>query len=257
MADRQIRGAAAQAAPRLDVRGPVSRALAGTGVTLPPDDGATEAAPPALVPARTPARTPAPRTYGPPARRVTKPFEPAPWPTQRSSPAQRPALSGLTADERRVHRILIDTLDVTAEHAGGGLGGLTYGDRQRLEALDLAFLNAQIAGRDRNAGLRQTLALAGLAAGLVAALVTAIVGTVAAGLGLAVASVAAAAAVMSSGGPASGQRRRILLALRELALLAHDDRLASDALAQADRLIDHLADADEASTTPTRSRVRA
>ncbi|WP_420456318.1 hypothetical protein [Rubrivirga sp.] len=260
LADRQIREAASQAALRLDVRGPVSQALARTGVTVPPADVAeTEPAAPA------PTRELRRRARGLAAPRVVKPFEPAAWPTRSAADP----LSGLTADERRVHRILIDTLDVQAEDPfGGTTADLTYAERQKLQALDLAFIDAQLAATAGPSGAAvrrwtvwSTAALGGLllAVALSGGIASAgfVIGS--AVLLLVVSAAVAAGLIPVRGGAVPAQHGRIYQALRELALLAHADDLASDALTQADLLIDRLADADQASsdTSTARARVRS
>ena len=251
LADRRIREAASQAALRLDVRGPVSEALGRAGVVVPPaaEDRAPEPA------SRAETRRPRPRV--PSARRVVKPFEPAPWPTRRRPTAQPEpetrVLSGLTADERRVHRILIDTLDLQTTHESG-LGGLSYGDRKKLEALDLAFIDQQIEKLTRREKMAGQFATAGgvggafMAMGVVMGLVVSGDASAAAGAALAAGlvilmAVIAAAAYSAGGGgrirPGRAQRR-VYDALRELALLV-EDADPSDALAQADALIDRIA----------------
>ncbi len=262
LADRRIREAASQAALRLDVRGPVSQALGRTGITVPPTNAPPETS---QDPAAAPERAPSRRAQVPSAPRVVKPFEPAPWPTQSAADP----LSGLTADERRVHRILLDTLDLQAEDPfGGTTSGLTYAETQKLRTLDLAFIDAQLATTDRSGDVdvrRWTVwATAGFG-GLLLAL--ALSGAVAAGgfviasavLLLVVSAAVATERIPTRGGTGSAQRRQIYQALRELALLAHADDLASDALTQADLLIDRLADADQASsdTRAARARVRS
>lgn len=239
LADRQIR-AAQQAVRGLDVRGPVSQALGKTGIVVP-----TGVEPEVTAPASAPERKPAPRAYGKAAPRVLKPFAEAPWPTRPPTSAASAPLTGLTADERRVHRILVDTLDVATEQATG-LGGLLSADRKKLHALDLAFIDAQLAGAARRGATIQTLGVAAVTAMFVAVAVLAVLGHAAFAAALAVAAVVAAGKLATHGTGATGQRRRILLALRELALLAHADDATSDALSQADALIDRLADADQA-----------
>lgn len=260
-ADRQIRAAAALAAPTLDVRGPVSEALGRAGITVP------VAGPPA--PEVEPAFGTAPEpTIGRPAaqglRPTRKPFSPASGPRYpRGAEAEADPISGLTADERRVHRLLLDSLDRTVSSENGGLGGMNYAERKRLGALDLAFINAELAKMAERQtrvaewghnGLLATLFVVPLA--LVLALVA---GAAAADVvqlflvGLAVASAGLLGLSVKTG--AASPRRQIYEALRELALLV-DDAPVSEALAQADRLIDGLADADEAPRT-TRSRTRS
>ncbi|WP_412069597.1 hypothetical protein [Rubrivirga sp. IMCC43871] len=241
LADRQIR-AAQQAVRGLDVRGPVSQALGKTGIIVPADDALVAAAP---EPA--PTRKPAPRAYGKAAPRVLKPFAEAPWPTRKPAPAEPEPLTGLTADERRVHRILIDTLDIATEQEPNSFGGLGFADRRKLEALDLAYIDAQLVGDKRRDSTRQTLGAVAVVTLIVAAIVVGVTGSWAGALGLAAGALGLGGPLLFSGrGGATGQRRRILLALRELALLAHADDATSDALAHADALIDRLADADQA-----------
>ena len=256
LADRRIRAAALQAAPTLDVRGPVSEALGRAGITVPPADAA---APPE---AATPDRPALSKTVGGVAapEPVVKPFEAAPWPTRagRGGDPER-ALSGLTPDERRVHRILVDTLDLTSRQSEYA-SGLNYVERRRLEALDLAFINAQLAKMDRRGGVgREARLTLGVGAGVLGV----VVGVLASGgeggaalftgaltvLALLLA-VAIAWAVRASSAGAPGPRRQIYEALRELALLV-DDAPVSDALQQADRLIDQMAGVE--TTPPARS----
>ena len=247
LADRQIRQRAAQAALRLDVRGPVSQALGAAGIVV-------EADAPLAAPAVEPAAPTRTRRGAPPARRVVKPFEPEAWPT-RTTAEPRP-LSGLTADERRVHRILLDTLEIRSQASGGF--GPTYADRKKLEALDLSFIDAKLGKMEKN---RERFGRVGLFAGVgmllstVAVVISAVSrGDAGAALAFGLAFgllVLVGGAIAAGGAPAAWgtsrldrSERRIYLALRELAVLA-DDGATSDALSQADALIDRLADADE------------
>ena len=246
LADRQIRAAALRAAPTLDVRGPVSEALGRAGITVPPADVAPpEAAAPPPAPPR-PARSR--KTVGGVAapEPVVKPFEAAPWPT-RAAHDER-ALSGLTADERRVHRILLDSLE--REAASGGAGELSYLEKKRLGVLDLAFINAQLAKMEGRGGspvsTRLALQIGAAVVGIVSAAL-ALLGEggaavfVGLGSGFAVlGSVALAHLIAQSATSASNPRRQIYEALRELALLV-DDTPVSAALDEADRLIDTFA----------------
>lgn len=264
LADRQIRAAAAFAAPTLDVRGPVSEALGRAGITVPPAEPGPEAeAAPAPDPARSLGR-PAVPGLAP----TVKPFEEAAWPTRRPASGSGDPLSGLTADERRVHQILLDALALDSQQGlgnGTGVVGLSYLENKKLKALDLAFINAELAkmaerqtqaGEAGRLGLLATLFLGPIAlgialiagAGIEAALIAlGVLGAVSAGL------LAQSAAV-----PASAQRRKIYQALRELALLV-DDAPVSEAVAQADALIDRLAEADAPSGAdrPARTRLRS
>ena len=256
LADRQIRAAAQRAALRLDVRGPVSEALGKTGIPVPPAE-----APPA--PLATPDRQPeAPaRPLGRGLQPTVKPLEPAPWPTRRAEPAP---LTGLTADERRVHRILLDALDLT-DRPSDFAGGIGYAERKRLEALDLPFINAQLAKMDRHGGAsaratRWTVGVLSTVGGFLLALALFEPGAAAVGvLGATGVSLLIAAAVawmfgVQTGPSADARRRKIYEALRELALLVTPRDDASDALAEADRLIDRLALGDLDGPTPDADR---
>ena len=249
LADQRIRASASQVVG-LDVRGPVSQALARAGVEVPPAPLADEVDETEPTPARTASR---PRV--PAARRVVKPFADAPWPTRTPKADPKAALSGLTADERRVHRILLDTLVLQSEHGygnGTGVVGLSYAEKQKLTVLDLDFINAEIARMDRGADwssatMRWLIGL-GLAAMGLSAAGAAIVGEGGVAGALALSSLLLVlvfgvwATVGSSASvPASSPRRKIYDALRELALLADPDAVTSDALAQADAVIDRLA----------------
>ena len=274
LADQRIR-AAQQGVPGLDVRGPVSEALRKTGLSVPPvADELAEAATPATpeVPARRAARA------APSARRVVKPFEPAPWPTTRASEAEPRALLGLTPDERRVHQILIDALALNSQSGlgdGSGIVGLSYLERKKLGALDLAFINAEIAKMDGGGSLsdrtvRWTIGLGGAAfAGLATALLMSggEVGTTGTLLS-AVTFVLVMVSLLSRPNVSAGavaQRRTIYHALRELALLVDPDDVTSQAVAQADAVIDRMAapairtdllDHPAPGAAPRRSRVR-
>ena len=247
LADRQIRAVALRAAPSLDVRGPVSEALGRAGITVPPATTPPEtAAPPSADDRPALSRTTAGGVAAP--EPVVKPFEAAPWPTRPGRDER--ALSGLTADERRVHKILLDSLE--RESRQGGAGDSSYLERKRLEALDLAFINAQLAKMEGRDGGRRTTMRLGLTIGscLIAAVVLALAllgegGAalfVGIGTGLTLLLVAALTrAVIASPRSASNPRRQIYEALRELALLV-DDAPVSAALDRADRLIDTFAD---------------
>ncbi len=275
-ADRRIRAASLRAAPGLDVRGPVSQALGRAGIAVPPaplagavpsgvadEPGETadlyETAAPDTTPAPTASRSKA-------APRVVKPFDAAPWPTRKPRPAppEPPAtLSGLTADERRVHRILLDTLAI--DNARDGVSdGLSYAEKKRLATLDLSFVDGEIAkmeARPSFKGARWVALALALGAAFPLALATGkpLFET---GLFLVLAVVAAVSlASRRVGTPAGPQRLAIYRALRELALLV-DDAPVSGALQQADRLIDRLAGVapDEVGATPVagrRQRVRS
>ena len=226
VADRRIREAAARGGPGLDVRGPISEAMARTGLA---------------VPARAPAPTPA-----------------AP-------------LSGLTADERRVHAILIDALAMTARQGlgdGTGISTLSFAEKKNLAVLDLPFIEAELikmtSGGLVSPTVRWTLGVGtALGAGLLAAMVFtgedlltggALVSVLT--LVLALGALALQAARARAGSP---QREKVYRPLRELALVAHDDLPVSDALQNADRVIDRLALSDQtpASTPALRGRVRS
>ena len=256
-ADRRIRAAALQAAPGLDVRGPVSQALGRAGIAVPPAPLA-EAEGEAAVPEPAPTATDR-RPRAAPAARVVKRFEPAAWPTRKPAPEPEVALSGLTADERRVHRILLDTLAVQNDQGyGQGVVGLSYAEKQRLAVLDLAFIDAEIAKMDRGFVMppATTKLVLGIGGGLIAlvACVLLLLGESGAALfmtGVTGATLLLALAMVSligTLGPSrsSTPRRKIYDALRELALLADPAAVTSDALRQADAVIDRLADADDA-----------
>ena len=220
VADRRIREAAHAAAPGLDVRGPVSRALAQAGLT---QAGLT---PPASAPRWT---------------------EPAP-------------VSGLTADERRVHRLLLDALARLGTERGGG--GLGFAERKRLEALDVSFIDAELAAMARRRAVATRALTWGLGGGVVvlplvvlAVILTGAADPVPVVLGLLVALAAAGAALAALGAPPP--RRQIYEALRELALVADPGEATSTALLEADLLIDRLAEADEAAAPAVAPRARA
>ena len=262
-ADRQSRAAAILAAPTLDVRGPVSEALGRAGIAVPP----------ASVEAPETAEPPAPasgRTVGRPAvpglSPTVKPFEEAAWPTRRASAPEADPLSGLTADERRVHRILLDALALDSQQGygnGNGVTGLSYLENKKLKALDLPFINAEIAKmtepRSFNTPTFRWMAGLGAASalGFLAALVTT-AGDVSSDVSVLtlitfVLTTAAFAIRAVQEATVSPQRKKIYEALRELALLV-DDAPFSDALAEADRLIDRLGGVDEpASGAPDRT----
>ncbi|MEM7787138.1 MAG: hypothetical protein AAF594_05350 [Bacteroidota bacterium] len=247
LADRQIRASAALAAPTLDVRGPVSEALGRTGLTVPP--ASAEPAPaPEAAPEPPSGRT---RPAVPGLTPTVKPFEDAAWPTRGSTEAA--PLLGLTPDERRVHRILIDALVVDSQQGlgnGTGVVGLSYLERKKLEALDLAYINAELAKMSRPASFdspmfRWMAAGAGVGAvGFLLALTRAAGDLTDAGSMLSlltfVLCTAAFAIRAVQEATVSPQRKKIYEALRELALLV-DDLPVSEAVATADRLIDGLA----------------
>ena len=57
-------------------------------------------------------------------------------------------LSGLTADERRVHRLLVHALDRENTRSGFS-SGLSYAEKKRIaESLDLAFIQREIDGME-------------------------------------------------------------------------------------------------------------
>jgi hypothetical protein len=256
LADRQIR-AAAQAALRLDVRGPVSEALGRTGIVVPP----ASADPPTGPPASTPPTAPeADRAGDRPARKTLGLQSRAPKPI--TAPSKLPpatARDALTADERRVHRILIESLEREYARQDSGLGSMSYAEKQKLKALDLAHLDAELATMDRTHDLRDRLVKGGLAAGFVAlpfvafflfrsgaesALsLTAGFLTLLLGLGSTLA--------VRAGVP---QRKAIYEALRELALAADPGETPSAAVAEADRIIDRLAFADLGDAEPSSER---
>ena len=268
LADRQIR-AAHQAAPGLDVRGPVSQALARAGVEVPPAPLADEPDEPLMA---APARA-ASRPTAPAAQRVVKPFAETPWPTRRprAEPKAAPEtmLTGLTADERRVHRILLDSLART-NTLDGVSDGLTYVEKKRLASLDLTYIDAEIAqmkARPSISGLRWLLVALAVGAGL-PLLVMGDVGSLTDKLAFFVIGMLCAVGVLRGAHKPSGNTQRLAIfeALRELALLADPDDVTSDALAQADAVIDRLAadaeprlslDADAPTTVASRAAGRA
>ena len=258
-ADRRVRAAALQAAPGLDVRGPVSRALGRAGITVPPAPlAADEPAAPGEARAASGAapvgsratggRPERPTASGPPAApRVVKPFAPAPWPTRRPAPLAAPppaVLSGLTADERRVHRILLDSLART-NTLDGVSDGLTYVEKKRLATLDLPYIDAEIArmkARPSISGLRWLLVALAVGAAL-PLLAVGDVGSPTDKLTLFVVGMLCAVGVLRGARKPGGhtQRLAVFRALRELALLADPDDVTSDAVRQADAVIDRLA----------------
>lgn len=198
-------------------------------------------------------------------------------------------MAGLTDDERRVHRALIDALHKRAQTGldSTGTPGLSYAERKRLQALDLAFINAELAKMEKplvlgsprfrvSAALIALLALGVMAAALVkgdvvggANLLTNLLTT----LALALSALGGMSDLfgLSVGRP---ERKRIYEALRELALVVDDpSEAASAALQRSDRLIDQLttdaapvllgdrlgddSPANTASGSPTRRRVRS
>ena len=255
LADQRIRAAASQVVG-LDVHGPVSRALG--QIPAPLAD-----APPGPTAAPGPAETPPARAASRPqtARRVHKPFAEAQWPTRRRAEraSEPPAtLSGLTADGRRVHRILLDTLAI--DNARDGVSaGLSYAEKKRLPTLDLAFIDAEIAKMNERpslGALRWVLAAA--LVGVAVPFALAADGSVwETAFFLVLAAVMAASLVLrhtrTSAGP---QRLAIYRALRELALLADPDDVTSDALRQSDAIIDRLAGAAPDGVTDHAPRVR-
>ena len=256
-ADRRIRADAALAAPTLDVRGPVSEALGRAGIVVPPEPEAGAAEAPArLAPPAAGARAPAP---------TVKPFQPAAWPTRRTraQPApEPPALSGLTADERRVHRILLASL-ARSNAEDGMSSGLSFAEKKHLPTLDLAFIDARLGAIERQRASQKGWATAVLAVGVV--LVPLVVLAVAVGgadagalFGVLMGVFALGGALLSRAGrPGTlGPRQQIYEALRELALLV-DDAPVSDAVRQADLLIDRLADADTSDASASRPVRRA
>ena len=269
LADRQIRAAAFRAAPTLDVRGPVSEALGRAGIVVPPATAPPEtAAPLPALPRPALSRTTAGGVAAP--EPVVKPFEAAPWSTRAGRDDPERALSGLTADERRVHRILLDSLDRDSRQGygnGTGVTGLSYAENKRLKVLDLAFINAQLAKMDRTAEAAVTIAKWGGAVGLAALLATMAVLAVLGDLALAALIGGSTVMVALLLGPAlaglstldtgESPRRQIYEALRELALLV-DDAPVSTALDEADRLIDAFADpAPPTGTAAPPRRVRS
>ena len=260
LADRQIRAAAQRAALRLDVRGPVSKALGEAGITIQPDDlEAVDLDAPVPVPSAAPGtgleNAPA-KTAGRPRGRTRgleptrKPFASEPWPTREPATSRSDApkaLSGLTADERRVHRILLDAL--ARENGRDGLSnGLSFAEKKYLPVLDLGFIDKELASMEKRRAssvstgtlvglmsimLVPVLALTSDALGLTGAvLIAALTGAIA----LAVYFVSSVAASSSK----AGAREQIYRALREIAVLV-DDAPVSDALERADALIDHFA----------------
>jgi len=168
------------------------------------------------------------------------------------------AAAGLTGDERRVHRALIDALDkrdqLGLDHTG--IAGLSYAERKRLQALDLAFINAELAKMDRPVLSR--LPRVRVAFGILAAFgagATAAVMLTGSGDANAL-TLATFVLIMASGlvevfglRASTPTRRRIYETLRELALLTNDPAPATaTALRQSDRLIDQLT--ADASRTP-------
>lgn len=255
LADRQIRAAASTAALRLDVRGPVSEALAKTRVVVPPAD--EPEAPVARDRARqeetAPSILPQPARRGVrPAKRVLKPFKASAWPTQRVRTLEPEALAGLTTDERRVHRALIDALDTRAQSGldNTGTAGLSYAERKRLQALDLAFINAELAKMEKPLFLGSSRFRIGSAFVALFALGV-MMATVLNGNGANsgnVLTIVALVLTMLGGfsdlfGLRAGrpERKRIYQALRELALVGDDpSEVTSATLLHSDRLIDQL-----------------
>ena len=260
LADLRVRASAAQVVG-LDVRGPVSEALGRAGIVVPP----------ASEPGEVEGSAPTPATSRPDAKaapRVVKPFAETPWPTRRRTPKspEPPAtLSGLTADERRVHRILLDAL--ARENARDGISdGLSYAEKKNLGVLDLGFINGEIAEMERRRTARAAWVPALLALGAVVVplvvLAAAVGGGAEAAIFAVLLSALAAGAVLASQAAAPramSSREAIYQALRELAVLADPDDVTSDALAQADAVIDRLADVDTSGATSgtTRQRLRS
>ena len=263
LADLRIRAAASQVVG-LDVRGPVSEALGRAGIAVPPaplagavPDGVADEPGQTANLGETTTSTTAPtpaasRSGAQAAPRVVKPFDAAPWPTQKPRPATPgppAALSGLTADERRVHRILLDAL--ARENTNADVSdGLTYTEKKHLSTLSLPYIDAEIArlnAKPSVSGLRWLFVA--LALGVAMPLLFA------GGSGDPPDSWRILAMVILFGvvflfnvrksNGSTKQRLAIFEALRELALLADPDDVTSDALAQADAVIDRLADADD------------
>lgn len=245
LADLRVRAAASQVVG-LDVRGPVSQALGQIPVPL-----AAEPVDEAVVPDTTPTSTTR-RTGTAAAPRVVKPFAEEAWPTQRRNllaPKPPAVLSGLTADERRVHRILLDTL--ARENAADGVSdGLSYAERKHLGVLDLEFIDQEIAAAERRASRQTGARWVAVAVAVSLLPLVAVLGYQHGGMDSALPALALAALAVSAAIPYKGrradQRLPIYRALRELALLANPTAAVSDALRQADAVIDRLADADDA-----------
>lgn len=256
LADRHIREEAARAALRLDVRGPVSEALGRTGIVVPPTDdpSAPLAAPASTPPAEAAADRPARQARGLQAR--------APKPIRGPSKLPPPSVSdGLTADERRVHRILIESLEREYAREDSGLGSMSYAEKQKLKTLDLAYIDAEIAKMDRRDDLLGTLAKRGLAAGfvvlpLVAFLLfdTGVENALGLTFGFLTVLLSIGSLTLRQEPP---QRLAIYEALRELALAADPGEPPSAAVAEADRIIDRLAFADLGEPEPSAERAPA
>ena len=259
LADRQIR-AAQQAALRLDVRGPVSEALGRTGIVVPPTSAKRPTEPPA---SSAPTAPEADRAGDRPARKALGLQPRAPKPIAVASKLP-PATAGdaLTADERRVHRILIESLEREYARQDSGLGSMSYAEKQKLKALDLAHLDAELSAMDRNHELLNRLTKGGLAAGFVALPLVALIlfrsgaeNALAVTVGLVTMLVGLGSTLAVRSGPS--QRQAIYEALRELALAADPGETPSAAVAEADRIIDRLAFADLSEAEPSAERARA
>ena len=258
LADRQIR-AAQQAALRLDVRGPVSEALGRTGIVVPPTSAKRPTEPPA---SSAPTAPEADRAGDRPARKALGLQPRAPKPIAVASKLP-PATAGdaLTADERRVHRILIETLEREYVREDSGLGSMSYAEKQKLKALDLDHIDAELARMDRQHNLLHTLGRRGLAAGFVVLPLVAFLlfdhGVEnALGLTLGFLSILISTASLTFR-QTPPQRQAIYEALRELALAADPGEHPSAAVAEADRIIDRLAFADLGDAQPSAERVPA
>ena len=259
LADLRVRAAASQVVG-LDVRGPVSQALGRAGIVVPPAPLA-EVEGEATVPEPAPTAT-ARRPRATPAERVVKPFEEAPWPTRRRperAPEPPATLSGLTADERRVHRILLDTL--ARENATDGVSdGLSYAEKRHLGVLNLAFIDRGIAAAERQASRRTSGRWAAVAIAVSLLPLVAVLSYQHGGMdsvlpALALAALAASAAIPYKG-RGGDQRLPIYRALRELALLADPNDVTSDVLRQADVVIDRLAGAAPSGVANDTPRLR-
>ncbi|MGB3542129.1 hypothetical protein [Rubrivirga sp.] len=248
LADRQIRAAAAQAALRLDVRGPVSKALGDAGITIEPADLERVVLEDESNP-RDRAPEPRVRPRGRGLEPTHKPFKDTPWPSRSSTSRATPA-SGLTPDERRVHRILLEQLELASQYGHGtGTIGLTYAEKKHLKSLNLAFIEDEIAKMDR--GLDASHPAVGWGIGFGTAMMVATAGLFAlmGETAFVAGFLLVALAVFTLGRPfvrmmegvsqSTTPRRKIYHALRELALLVHD-LPESPALDHADRVIDQF-----------------
>lgn len=269
LADRRIREAATQAALRLDVRGPVSEALGKTGIVVPPASAERSTEP---APANTPPRalsgaegtaTEADRAADRPARKTrglqARPPKPIVVPTK-LPPAT--ASDALTADERRVHRILIESLEREYARQDSGLGSMSYAEKQKLKALELAHIDAELEKMGRNRDLARRLTKATLAAGFVVLPLVALLlfrsgveNALPMTFGFVTLLVGLGSTLAVRSGPS--QRQAIYEALRELALAADPGDHPSAAVAEADRIIDQLAVADLGAPETTADRAPA